>query len=617
VREHVGDERVDRAIVSAAQTWRPHLKTPVFVGIAGSAGKTTTKELLEVVLSYSRRGLANPSSLNALPEVAKVVLRLRPSHDFCIAELSEDKPGIMDAPLALLRPSIGVVTVVGNDHWSAFGSRDAISKEIGKLIAVLPEHGTAILNADDDQVMAMAQSCSAKIISYGTHPNAMLRAVDISSIWPDRLGMTLTWSGERVAVSTQLCGTHWVPAVLGAIGGGLAVGMTLTECVTAIAGAVPFDGRMQPILIANGPTFIRDDWKAPLWTVDACLDFMQVARAKRKVLVIGTLSDCGAGAPEKYIKVAKRAQEIADLTIFVGPWASQVLKAKKADKDDALRMFRNVRDAAEYFKANTRVGDLVLLKGTNKQDHLVRLIMAQSDSIACWRDDCERHTFCYECNDRARPSGLPLLMSSAFNPSLPLKSEIAALEADGQVIVGLGNPEPRYTHTPHNIGYEVVDQIATSLGLSWNETPEGLIALGSNNGRALCLVKIRIAMNLTGAGLKRLSEIMGFAPEQCILVHDDLDMPLGAVRARQNGGAGGHRGVASILEAFQTDTFRRVKVGIGHPKAKLDRVAYVLSALDPHSRAIADQAVTLAQARVLEETQRAPPSKPNPVEKQD
>ena len=146
----------------------------------------------------------------------------------------------------------------------------------------------------------------------------------------------------------------------------------------------------------------------------------------------------------------------------------------------------------------------------------------------------------------------------------------------------------------------MLDRLAASLGLNWEETPEAWIARGSLPGRAICLVKIRLAMNLTGAGLKRLAESLAFDPVQCILVFDDLDLPLGAVKTRIKGSAGGHRGVASILEAFQTDAFRRVKVGVGHASAKLDRVNYVLTAFDEESRATIDQAILTAEARLLE-----------------
>ena len=608
-RALVGDQRVDRAIVKVAQAWRPHLRKPVFIGIAGSAGKTTTKELLHGVLSYRQRGLSNPSSLNALPEVAKVVLRLRPGHDFCIAELSEDKPGIMDAPLALLRPSIGVVTVVGNDHWSAFGSRDGIAGEVGKLVHGLAADGTAVLNADDDVVLAMAKGCVAKVITYGRSPAATLRAQDVRSDWPDRLQMTLVYGAEKVDVRTQLCGTHWLPAVLGAMGGGLSAGMSLAECAQAIASVAPFDGRMQPVTTHNGVTFIRDDWKAPLWTVDSCLDFMQTARAKRKVLVIGTLSDCGAGAPEKYIKVARRAQEVADLTVFVGPWASQVLKARKPGAEDALRVFRNVRDAGEYLKTQLQADDLVLLKGTNKQDHLSRLVLARQDGIACWRDDCQRHAFCNECPDRNVSTGLPVLMEqaakAATDPAAP-HAEVRPVGADELIIVGLGNPEPQYAGTPHNIGYEVVDQLAAALSLTWEAGPEGWIAQGLAQSRPVCLVKLKIAMNLTGAGLLRLSQGMVFTPEQCVLVHDDLDLPLGAARARMGGGAGNHRGVASILEAFQSNAFRRVKVGVGQTGATLNRADYVLTPFGADRQAELTTGLSTANARLLELTKSRP-----------
>jgi hypothetical protein len=107
-------------------------------------------------------------------------------------------------------------------------------------------------------------------------------------------------------------------------------------------------------------------------------------------------------------------------------------------------------------------------------------------------------------------------------------------------------------------------------------------------------------MNRIGAGLKQLSERHSFKPEQCILVYDDLDLPIGSVRTRLSGGAGGHNGVASILEAFQTDAFRRVKVGIGQPGAKLDLAQYLLTPFDEVGRAAATLAVASAVERTVE-----------------
>ena len=602
LRRVFGDHAVDAAMISCARRWRPMLKKPLFIGITGSVGKSTTKELLLGMLSQKGQAVGNEGSYSNIDKQAEALLRLAPIHSFFVTELSEHRPGEMDENLPLVQPSIGIVTVVGDDHTSKEYPREAIAAEMGKLIASLPASGTAVLNADDELVLAMAAKSVARVITYGLSPNAELRAEDISSVWPERLQMTLVRGSERVKLRTQLCGTHWVPSVLGAIGGGLAAGMTLDECVRGIASVAPFDGRMQAVTTSDGVTFIRDDWKGTLWTVEASFEFMQSAKAKRKIIVIGTLADCGSGAPQKLTQVAKRAQQIAEHTVFVGHWASNVLKARKPG-EDKLRAFSRVRDASEYVNSITREGDLVLLKGTSIQDHLLRIILARNGEVACWQDDCNRVSFCNTCPDLNTPSGAPLLLrqqaSEASTPKAP-PSGPHIPEPDLQVIVGLGNPEARYANTPHNIGYEVVDRLAASLKLIWDTTPEAWVARGSSKGRAVCLIKIRMPMNATGAGLKQLSESMAFDPAQCVLVYDDLDLPLGAVKTRINGGAGGHRGVASILEAFQTDAIRRVKVGVKKSGDKLDPISYVLTAFDDDSRTAIDQSMLTAEARVVE-----------------
>ena len=240
----------------------------------------------------------------------------------------------------------------------------------------------------------------------------------------------------------------------------------------------------------------------------------------------------------------------------------------------------------------------MLLKGTNKQDHLYRMILARTNQVNCWRDDCVRVLFCNDCPDRMTPSGTPLA-HQLLTPVAP-RSDLFTLECDEQVIVGLGNPEIKYANTPHNIGYEVLDHLAASLNLTWNSDPQFLIALGVIHDRRVCLVKVQSAMNLTGGQLKQLSESISFNPAQCILVYDDLDLQLGTVRTRQSGSAGGHRGVASILEAFQTDGFRRVKVGVGQTNSVLSKAEYVLRPFDADVGTAMEKAISAANSRVVE-----------------
>jgi aminoacyl-tRNA hydrolase len=596
-----GDRRVDRVMIACARRWRPLLNKPVFIGVTGSAGKTTTKELLLGMLSHRGGAVGNDGSFSNIDKIAEALLRLMPWHSYFVTELSGHRHGEMDENLPLVQPSIGIVTIIGDDHASAEYPRQAIIREKSKLIASLPPTGTAVLNADDPAVLGMAALCKAKVITYGISPNADLRAEDVRSVWPDRLQMTVVRGGERVKLRTRLCGAHWVPAVLGTVGGGLAAGMTLAECADALASVEPFDGRMQPVTTPDGVTFMRDDFKAPWWALDACFDFMKTAQATRKIIVLGELSDVGATKGASYAHAATRAQDIADVTVFVGAWSSSALKARRVDKPDALHVFAHVRDAANYLNGVIRAGDLILLKGTNRQDHLQRLILARTGDVACWRDDCRVVSFCDHCDQRMKPSGAPLLLQRQGSASAPTDTESTPLthvEPSEQVIVGLGNPEAHYAGTPHNIGYELVDQLATALGLSWTTHPEAWIARGEMEGRPVCLIKIRLAMNATGAGLKRLSTDMGFCPEQCLLVLDDLDLPIGSAKTRQRGGSGGHRGVASILEAFQTDAFRRIKIGVGQAGVSLRRAEYVLTPFDAGSRGAMDTALSTATTRL-------------------
>lgn len=603
VRKALGDPLVDRTLVRIAYLWRPFLRKPVFIGITGSLGKTTTKDLLLEVLSPTGRGVGTPGTFNVLPWLAKTILSVRPTHNFCVVELSESMPGEMDQPLALLQPSVAIVTLVGSDHLAAYDSIDALAGEMGKLVASLPATGCAVLNADDARVLAMAATCPAKVITYGVSPGADLRAESIRATWPGSLGLTLVRGTERVAVATPLCGPHWTTAILAAVGGGLALGMSLEECATQLARVAPAEGRMQPVGSTGGVTFIRDDFKAPLGTVDACLDFLRMANAKRKIIVIGSLSDYGgASASKTYRSVAKRAQQVAEIAIFVGPWASSVLRARMAGREGGLVAFDHVREAADYVNSIARDGDLILLKGTNKQDHLLRIIMARTGEIECWRDDCKLFNFCTGCKFRGTPSGLPSadrdgLLSAMSPPSDP--SESAAIGPAAQVLVGLGNPGAEYVGTPHNLGYEFVDRFAAKHGLTWETSADAWVAVGDLRGYRICLVKLRTVMNQSGPVLSRLAARMSFAADNCILVHDDLDLPLGSLRGRLRGGSGGHRGVASILEAFQTNEIRRLKLGIKKDLGTASPAEYVLTALDRTDRALIDDAMSRAEEDVL------------------
>jgi PTH1 family peptidyl-tRNA hydrolase len=172
-----------------------------------------------------------------------------------------------------------------------------------------------------------------------------------------------------------------------------------------------------------------------------------------------------------------------------------------------------------------------------------------------------------------------------------------------QGIIGLGNPGPEYRDTRHNVGQRVVDALARQLHTRFSRETGHPVAQTEWQGERLYLAKPVCFMNVSGPAVARLLRRLGLDPPDLIIVFDDLDLPLGTVRARMKGSAGGHNGVRSVIEALGTNAFRRVKVGIGRPAPPgqhRDRVVdHVLSPFYPDEREAIESACAEACDRVL------------------
>lgn len=167
------------------------------------------------------------------------------------------------------------------------------------------------------------------------------------------------------------------------------------------------------------------------------------------------------------------------------------------------------------------------------------------------------------------------------------------------VVVGLGNPGPEYRATRHNVGQRVLDRLAERLGRAWRKDGQALVARGQWRGEPVHLVKPSTFMNVSGAAVAGVLRRSGADPSDLILVYDDIDLPLGAVRVRMKGSHGGHNGVRSVIEALGTDEIRRVKVGIGRPEYQSEVPDHVLSGFEPDELPAIEAAVDMAVDRVL------------------
>ncbi len=169
-----------------------------------------------------------------------------------------------------------------------------------------------------------------------------------------------------------------------------------------------------------------------------------------------------------------------------------------------------------------------------------------------------------------------------------------------QVVVGLGNPGPEYQDTRHNVGQRALDVLAGRLHGSYARDPDMVAASVRWRDEIVYLVKPQSFMNVTGPAVQRALARLGADPSALVLVYDDIDLPLGAVRVRMRGGHGGHNGARSVIETLGTDEIRRVKIGVGRPEHKRDVPDHVLGGFDPDEAEIIATAVESAADRVLE-----------------
>jgi PTH1 family peptidyl-tRNA hydrolase len=145
------------------------------------------------------------------------------------------------------------------------------------------------------------------------------------------------------------------------------------------------------------------------------------------------------------------------------------------------------------------------------------------------------------------------------------------------LIVGLGNPGPQYKKTRHNVGFMVIETLASECRIAFSEK-HAVFLLGSGrvDHETILIAKPRTFMNLSGTAVRRILEKTGIDPSHLIVVHDDIDLALGRIQIKTRGGHGGHKGILSILSTLQTDQFYRLRIGVGRPPRDLDAAEYVL-----------------------------------------
>lgn len=340
------------AFQTLARDYRCRFDIP-FVGITGSVGKTTTKEMVSAVLSTHYKTHYTKGNLNNQTGVPQVLFGLTEEAECAVIEMGTNHFGEIDRLAAMTEPTVCLITNIGEAHIEFFGSRAGIFKGKTEMLAHMREGGTVIVNGDDDYLCTLKNA-----FTYGTAEGNILRAAGITDKGLLGSDFTALYEGKTYEMSVPVPGRHMVYNALSAMAVGLILGVPVEKIQKAIAGFSMPDGRMA-IRKTENFTLIDDSYNANPTSMLASLQSLEAVPG-RKILILGDMLELGTGEDEAHLRVLKAAQKLTDaLLVPVGP------RMHKACEALGLPSFPEKADLEKELPGLLQKGDTVFIKGSH------------------------------------------------------------------------------------------------------------------------------------------------------------------------------------------------------------------------------------------------------------
>ena len=341
---------------------------PLVVGVTGSNGKTSTREMVAAVLGRHFNVLRTQGNLNTETGVPLTMLSLEPHHSALVLEMGLQHAGDIARLTALARPVVGIVTNVGVVHIEFFASREDLARAKGELVAALPESGLAVLNADNEFYPLLAQMTSARVAGFGEHAGEY--RVEDFEVLPEG-GSRFRVGGVEVRLA--LDGRHQALNAAAAIAAGDFAGVPVEIAAPALA-EVNVEHRLQEIPTSAGYTVVDDAYNASPESMFAAIQVVADKPRRGQLLaVLGEMRELGPLAEEAHRRVGERAREVFDAVCVVdGPHARPLAEAAGAE------VVPDRAAAAEWVRRNAQPGDRVLIKASHgvRLDELVKELTA-------------------------------------------------------------------------------------------------------------------------------------------------------------------------------------------------------------------------------------------------
>lgn len=338
--------------------------------ITGSNGKTSTKDLLAACLGAKYKVVKTQGNFNNEIGLPKTLLSIQPDTDIAVVEMGMRGLGQIAELCRIAEPDSGLITNVGETHMELLGSMENIGKAKSEIVVDLPSDGFAVLNGDNEYVLAAAGKTKAQVVYFGLGENCDYRGSDIVT---SALGTTFTCtekkSGKSVSVRLQLIGEHNVYNALSAIAGAACYGVPLEDSAKALATA-RLTGSRQEIIYIGDITFINDAYNASPASMEAALKTLSEAKkaahgAVRTIAVLADMLELGAISEDAHRRVGRWAVENGvDYVLTYGPEAAYISEEVKKLGGETCH-YADRQGAADKLRQLATAGDIILLKGSN------------------------------------------------------------------------------------------------------------------------------------------------------------------------------------------------------------------------------------------------------------
>jgi UDP-N-acetylmuramoyl-tripeptide--D-alanyl-D-alanine ligase len=360
------------ALQMIAKFWRQKLQLRV-IGITGSVGKSTTKEVVAEVLEQRYRTLKSPGNMNNEIGLPLTILKLGRGYERAVLEMGFYVPGEIALLCNIAQPDIGVVTNIGTVHAERAGSQEDIFRGKSELVQSLPASGVAILNKDDPRVCKMAELTRAQVFFYGLDPAAALWADNVEGLGLDGIRFRLHYRQETLHVRVPMIGQHSVHTALRAAAVGLVDGLTWQEILDGLRqGHTQL--RLTAVRTESGALLLDDTYNASPESMLAALNLL-AELGGRKVAVLGDMLELGQYEKQGHEMVGARAAAMVDTLVTVGPRghiiAEAALRAGLASQK--VVEFQTPEEAIDHLSKSLTREDVVLVKGSHSV-HMERIV---------------------------------------------------------------------------------------------------------------------------------------------------------------------------------------------------------------------------------------------------